>query len=316
MLLVIFGHMIEPLIGKHTLLNDIYNLIYLFHIPAFVFISGYLSGRVLNVNFDSLIKSLVIPLVLFSVIYELPELIINNGISGYLRVLTPNWILWFLVSLLFWRLLTPLVIKFRFALIISVLLSILASLTNVDGYTYGVFRTIVLFPFYILGVMLSSRREFIQKINIKYSWSIISLIALSLIPLIDLPFNRYFLYCVAPFSASGYDNESGALYRMAYYPISFFAIVLFSISMSNMRFLANIGRNSLHVYLWHGLIVKYYLWSEITKLSPSTLGAISISIFISLSLGYFLSSKYVAGLTNKITNIVLKILIKREFNSL
>ncbi|MGK3364246.1 acyltransferase family protein [Citrobacter portucalensis] len=42
MLLVIFGHLIEPHTSSSILFSDVYDFIYLFHMPAFIFLSGYL----------------------------------------------------------------------------------------------------------------------------------------------------------------------------------------------------------------------------------------------------------------------------------
>ena len=39
--LVVLGHLIEPFIVKSRMLEGVFNFIYVFHMPAFIFISGY-----------------------------------------------------------------------------------------------------------------------------------------------------------------------------------------------------------------------------------------------------------------------------------
>ena len=43
--LVVFGHTIEYYIGQSAILRGIYMYIYIFHMPLFVYISGYLSQK-------------------------------------------------------------------------------------------------------------------------------------------------------------------------------------------------------------------------------------------------------------------------------
>ncbi|HEY2452023.1 MAG TPA: acyltransferase family protein [Scandinavium sp.] len=312
MILVIFGHMIEPLIKTNPTLSNVYDFIYLFHIPAFVFLSGCLVGDAPVVKWNSLIKGIVIPFLMFSFLYEIPDLLINKTMSGYIGALTPNWILWFLVSLLCWRLITPIVMRFRFALLVSIAASLLISLTSVDGYTYGAFRTVILFPFYLVGVLLCPLAYKVRDYRLHRYLTMAAMVLFIVVAFIPLPFNRYFLYCVAPFNAFGYTNEMGLIQRVEYYPIALFVTLLFCLSVAEFKILGVIGRNSLYVYLWHGLIVKYYFWPLILEKMPATEKALGLGILVSLTLGYLLSSKYVVSVTNTITGFIYRLLIRKD----
>ena len=46
--LVVFGHLIERYIDTSDTLMAIYMFIYIFHMPLFIYISGYLSKNVIN----------------------------------------------------------------------------------------------------------------------------------------------------------------------------------------------------------------------------------------------------------------------------
>ncbi|MFZ7944441.1 acyltransferase family protein, partial [Neobacillus sp. 19] len=41
--LVVFGHLISPLKERDRILFTLYTVIFLFHMPAFIFISGYFA---------------------------------------------------------------------------------------------------------------------------------------------------------------------------------------------------------------------------------------------------------------------------------
>ena len=44
--LVVFGHLIERYIDTNSTLLGVYMFIYIFHIPLFVFVSGFLSKNI------------------------------------------------------------------------------------------------------------------------------------------------------------------------------------------------------------------------------------------------------------------------------
>jgi len=101
-LLVVFGHFIEPANSTDELERSVYLLIYLFHIPLFVGLSGYLSG--LKFNFVKVFKGVLLPFVLAEFAYRLyGHFVIGQTPS----ILTPYWVLWFLLSLACWRLILP-----------------------------------------------------------------------------------------------------------------------------------------------------------------------------------------------------------------
>lgn len=68
-LLVVIGHFIEPCYDNNWLLTGLKWLIVSFHMPAFIFISGYFSKKDLPITL--LIKKLLIPYVVYEVIYYL-----------------------------------------------------------------------------------------------------------------------------------------------------------------------------------------------------------------------------------------------------
>lgn len=310
MLLVIFGHMIEPLLNYNPVLSRVYNFIYLFHIPAFVFFSGFLNGADSKNQSEKIVNGLVIPLIFFSFVYEIPDLLLRGDLSGYIKALTPNWILWFLVSLISWRAITPILIRVRFILFFAIAASILISLLKVDGYLYGAFLTIIFYPFYLLGVMFSDRKEILKGVEVKPLLYAFAAILMAVIATFDLPFSRYLLYCVAPFSAFGYTDEAGIVQRIEYYVIAAIGIFLFSIISSPINAFKKIGESSLYVYLWHGLIVKYLLWPYVLSNDMSTISALGTALLCSIVLGYSLSSRPVVISTNWVLERVKRLLIK------
>ncbi|RWR00591.1 hypothetical protein ED28_17150 [[Pantoea] beijingensis] len=311
-LLVIFGHLIEPLVDMMPALNRIYNFIYLFHIPAFVLVSGYVSHPNKEIRYSALLKSLVVPFIVFSIIYETSDFIALGEVSGYLKVLSPNWILWFLFSLIIWRVFAPLFLKIRFNLLLLLALSSSISLIEIDGYVFSIFRTVVFFPFYMLGVLLSRYKDTFLHYQLKPSLSIFSLVILGGIFFLNLPFDRLMLYGVAPFSAFGYSNEYGVIQRLCYYPVSILAIFSFGVLVSKLHLLNKIGSNSLYVYLLHGLIVKYLLWPYMTADDWSVTGVVLLALSLTIILAAILSSTAITRLTSMLFQAFQRLILKNR----
>lgn len=108
--LVVFGHFLESMIGwggdySSTLLH----LIYSFHMPFFILISGYFFS--VN-NFNKKLLGIFLVYIIYQTIYSIPSII--KGTLSYKYFYEPNWIMWFLMSTLFWMSITKFIKKHNF----------------------------------------------------------------------------------------------------------------------------------------------------------------------------------------------------------
>ncbi len=107
--LVAMGHAWEPLKGDSRILEGVYTVVYSFHMPAFILISGFFS-RSFDMRPDRLkrlVTGVAVPYVLFEAAYPL----FKNAVTGSheeISLLDPWYLTWFLVALFIWRLTTPL----------------------------------------------------------------------------------------------------------------------------------------------------------------------------------------------------------------
>ncbi len=132
--LVVFAHLLE---GFNTPATDvIYKTIYLFHMPLFIFVSGYCS----KFNIKKIIKKLIIPYVFAQTLWSIIEYFIMGSTQNFLLyILTPRWVLWYLLSMIFWRLSTILLEKFDKKMLIATLLCATATgLLAGGGYMMGI----------------------------------------------------------------------------------------------------------------------------------------------------------------------------------
>lgn len=151
--LVVFGHAIEPL-RDYAPTQVLYYWIYLFHMPAFIMISGYLSR-----NFDAspnrvekAVLTLAVPYLIFWAIHQ-SIYTVDEGLPDSLSVLTPTWSLWFLVALFLWRLSVPVWKRLRWPVTIAVVISVFAATADL-GTTLSLGRVLSFLPFFVLGLAL------------------------------------------------------------------------------------------------------------------------------------------------------------------
>ena len=154
--LVVIGHaigLVEATQGSHW----VYDFIYLWHIPAFVFVSGYLSK---SFEWDrrrmkSLLYTLAIPYLLFEpALFYFRLDVVDEGVTGPLW-LEPHWTMWYLIVLLMWRLITPILKLHWLFLPLSVIVSLLGGLWDTDALMIP--RFLGLLPFFVLGLHLKPR---------------------------------------------------------------------------------------------------------------------------------------------------------------
>src|SRR5947209_7795416 len=94
---VVIGHFIQPYSTQSVALKTVFYCIYSFHIPAFVFISGYFSKSINSLNPGKNVSALLIPYILFSMIWCLKESLHTKHLS--FDIFTPPFHLWYLLSL-------------------------------------------------------------------------------------------------------------------------------------------------------------------------------------------------------------------------
>ena len=145
--LVILCHWIEPEIWSNPGLYGFYRLVYLFHMPLFVFLSG-LFLKDSRGCIRQLRRMLPIYLVCQTIAVAL-------GLAPWH---TPWWILWYLLSLCCWLGLSALLLRIprgRWAILfLSLALACLAGKVSWIGRIFSLSRTIVFFPWFWLGILL------------------------------------------------------------------------------------------------------------------------------------------------------------------
>jgi fucose 4-O-acetylase-like acetyltransferase len=154
--LVAIGHAWEPLRDGSRTVSALYMVVYAFHMPAFIVISGYFSR-----SFDAspgrirrLVTGLAVPYVVFETAYTLFTRWTDQEPDRPVSLLDPLYLTWFLAALFVWRLTTPVWRSVRWPLPVALVVSMLATLSPSIGNDLDLQRTLQFLPYFVLGLLL------------------------------------------------------------------------------------------------------------------------------------------------------------------
>ncbi|MFI5660881.1 acyltransferase family protein [Streptomyces sp. NPDC051684] len=153
--LVALGHSWAPLAANSRAASALYMVVYAFHMPAFIIVSGYLSRSYEGTprQLRRLVTGVALPYIVFQTLYTLFMRVIDNPDREF-HYQQPGFALWFLVALFLWRLTTPLWKSMRWPLPVSLVIAAGASVTPSIGADFDLMRIAQFLPFFVLGLKL------------------------------------------------------------------------------------------------------------------------------------------------------------------
>ena len=307
--LVVFGHLMEPYIKGDEVLRAAYIFIYAFHVPALVFVSGMCSRAELSWHaMGKLLAHIAQPLVICQVLFWSVEvLVLGNTLDWYAALTQPFWLLWYLASLVCWRLLMIPLSHFRFALSASILIALLAGWFDSIGYTGSFSRTLVLLPFFIAGYQTGS----LGRLPLRHlpkagmiAFVVLVMSAFMAVLLAHNGFKPHHLYFAKSYHAVKLDDGIGMVVRGILLGWAFSMAWAFLVLLpKNENRLSLAGRHSLLPYLSHGFVVHLATGLGVFDFLRSHLSPIEIlvfSLFASVAMVWLFASKPMLWLQSKI----------------
>lgn len=290
--LVVFGHMIQPFTANSAYIGNIYTWIYTFHMPIFIFLAGFFAKGSGNKSYIiRLAKKLIIPYIIFQVLYTGYYFII--GKQGWLteHLFYPHWSLWFLISLFCWHILLILYKKMKpaYAIPIAIGIGLFIGYFEQVGHLFSLSRTFVFFPYFLIGYYVSEKQ--VMRVKTK-QWkvaSVIILVAAFIIISIAPTLPVGWLLQSKPYQLLGV-HLSGGIIRLGVYAISLImgAAILAWIPQKRFAF-TKLGERTLYVYLLHGFIVQ--LFREYDLLQVTSVFDFFMVMVISLAIVLVLSTR-------------------------
>ncbi|MFI0485681.1 acyltransferase family protein [Actinomadura sp. 9N215] len=265
-LLVATGHGMAGL-DDVALASAAYYFFYLFHMPVFVMISGYLAKR-FTLTDDKAVKlvgATLAPYVIFQTLYALFAWTFGDR-PFEIGLLNPYYITWFLLALFVWRLLTPIWRRARFPVAGAVLVSLLAFMSDLGG-TLDIYRILGLMPFYVVGLAL--RPEWLEIVR-RPAARVLGAVTLAAgfaamyvaYPHMDARWVRW----THSNDAMGVGELTGTLMRMGLLVAGLVLMAAFlAVVPSRRTWYTDLGAATLYTYLLHGFLTRLFTftgWNE------------------------------------------------------
>ncbi|MGW7052340.1 acyltransferase family protein [Streptomyces sp. NPDC054887] len=149
--LIVVLHTVGSIMTREEVLHSFHIASWAFRVPAFVVLAGVFSsaGPLGDRPLRSLLQSIVVPALLFSLLFSLESYWLGAEFSVHIAQLP--WTLWFLMSLFCWRLLLPLVAQLRHPLLVTTCVALGVGYVDEFGMAFSASRTLVYLPLFYLG---------------------------------------------------------------------------------------------------------------------------------------------------------------------
>ena len=304
--LVVLGHFFTSYIHQNEMIEATYKTIYSFHMPAFILLSGlFAKGFYEKGYLVKIIKKLVIPYLIFQVIYTIYYYFLYHHSSFTIDFFTPQWSLWFLMSLFFWNILLLGFAKLAPSIGISISLLIaliIGYIDTIDNYL-SLSRTLVFFPFFLFGYHLSKNSiKQLTKPSIRMTSFILMIIVLVGF-YVNNDFSAKWLYGSKPYEKMEVVTMFSTFRRLGTILVSLMTVFCFLSFISlKQHFFTQWGKNTLYVYLLQGFIIQYFRESGWVK-EFNSIVSFAILAIISIIVTMLLSSKLVTAITQPIIEL-------------
>lgn len=260
--LVVFGHMLELMADK-TFTFDLYMAIYAFHMPAFVFVSGYFACF----SPKKIISRLVIPYVIFQVLYIMFSNLVF-GMSDPIQLFTPYWLMWYMLAMVFCYCLIPfldIASTPRSKLLVvslTIAISLLVGFDNQVGRFLSLSRFFDFLPYFAAGYYIGTSGVpigcFPRRLNVSKPFVVAVSLVLSVVGVSYVLANPAItpdvLYGASSYETAGYaPMQKATLYLIAA------SIIVFLLAIAPTRkipFLSSLGTGTLSIYILHGFIIR------------------------------------------------------------
>ncbi|SEN33200.1 Fucose 4-O-acetylase [Mesobacillus persicus] len=310
---VVFGHLLQPFITDNETAYTLYKVIYTFHMPAFILVSGFFArGFLENGYINKIAKKLIIPYLIFQVVYSVFYYFLFNKSEFAVDLLNPHWSLWFLISLFFWHLMLTGFSRLKPLLGLSLAFGIGLGVGYIDWISnyLSLSRTFVFFPMFLLGYYLTKDHiQQLKKSNIRllaFGTFVVAFVLYFSFP--DM--NYQWLFGSKSYSAMDTPVVFGMLIRLGLYLLSTIMVFSFlAIVPKNQYFFTSLGKNTLYVYLLHGFFVRVFRESEVTNYFTETENFILLGM-ASFLLTVLLASKFAAAIAQPFIELKVSLLAK------
>ena len=288
-LLVVFAHILFQFQDISFTINGIVDYIYMFHMPVFVFVSGFFGKSEHSHSFESIIKLIFLYFIFNSII---------GFIYGFTSVIQPMYSYWYLAALIVWRLTAHHIAKFKEINLILLIIAVFVGFYPAVDNTFALARIIGFYPYYMSGYQLSAEKDS-ELQNKKYTErAAVGLLVLSGTALLAWGAYSFFNYSDSALQMASYNTPNDAFGRIILFIIAFLAVyIIRCISPnSNIPLITSFGKNSLWIFILHRPFT--IMLSSLIEDFPIPV-IIILSVIASFAMCILFGNKFVVKYMNK-----------------
>ncbi|MBP0460793.1 acyltransferase family protein [Streptomyces montanisoli] len=258
--LVAVAHSWEPLMDGSRATKALYMVVYTFHMPAFIIISGYFSRSFTATprQLKRLVTGVAVPYIVFETAYSLLRWAGEKPHHLTVSLQDPWFLTWFLIALFVWRLTTPLWRAIRHPLPVALVIAMLASFCPSISGDLALPRVLQFLPYFVLGLCLKPEHfRLVRRREVRLLSAPVFVCAVA------------FAYWIAPRFASGwlYHNTSAEDLGHAWWTGPAMQLGLFACSLAltacflswvpnRPMWFTVLGAGTICGYLLHGFLIK------------------------------------------------------------
>ena len=288
-ILVLLGHVITAVDNVNVINHAVMGLIYVFHMPLFILISGYVTKNPAEQTprqMWSRVGNIFITLVIFHLLSVLRRYFQDDTYNATFFSF-PYGILWYLMCLIYWRIMlyyTPKWLLNRpvLNLAIALLISILCGLSHLYNF-FAIQRGLNFYFFFLLGYYFKQ-----GAVNTKWwNFNVLHIaVAVILLPIIFWLFPR----CGNIMNGADHYTLVDIPQKVMILSCSLAMCLLVFNKMPEVKMLTHIGKDSLFYYLYHIHIIRLCLGPLLREYSmPRTLPFVILYTLAILGIVYLMS---------------------------
>ncbi|WP_249399945.1 acyltransferase family protein [Streptomyces argyrophylli] len=262
--LVALGHSWSAIKTDNRVLEGLYNVVYTFHMPAFIVISGYFS-RSFDMRPDRLkrlVTGIAVPYLLFQIAYSLFRRYAGHA-DDPISLVSPYYLTWFLCALFIWRLTTPLWKLVRRPLPLALGIAMVGSVTPGLDDNLDLGRVLQFLPCFVLGLLLKPEHfALIRRPAVRVLSVPVFAVALAVgwwsVPRVD----GGWFYRQSSAQDIGAPWWTGPLMTLVMFGCALLLTACFLTWVPGRRtWFTALGAGTLYGYLLHGFVVKGTLYA-------------------------------------------------------
>lgn len=256
--LAVVGHAWSLLLPDSTTNSWLYDYLYVWHMPAFVMVSGHFSR-----SFDwssrrvrAMVATLVVPFVLYQAALAWFQVALGWGAPEH-PFLQPLWPLWYLVALVAWRLVAPVfrAVPAGVAVAVAVAVSLLGGAADISSLSVS--RVLGMLPFFVVGLVATPERvDALRCAGARQAGAVCLLLTLVLVRDLDSWAGTWWLY-YRPYDVLGAGLLEGSLVRASLLLLGLgCALGALALVPQGDGWFARMGSATMIVYLVHPFVVR------------------------------------------------------------